>query len=61
MKTVKELIKELKKFPKDALCYAYEGETVGIGVKTKDNKKFGFIYMKEKGKDEKTEEFNEKN
>lgn len=43
MKTVKELIEELKKFPEDALCYGYEGECVGISIETKDER-WGFIY-----------------
>lgn len=32
MKTVASLIRELGKFPPDALCYAYEGEVRGIVV-----------------------------
>lgn len=32
MKTVKKMIEELKKFPKDALCYGYEGEKTGLGI-----------------------------
>lgn len=43
MKTVKDLIKELQKFPEDAMCYGYEGENTGIGIKIKDGK-YGFIY-----------------
>lgn len=46
MKTVKELINELKKFPEDALCYGYEGEGIGIAIRTKDGKQ-GFIYAGE--------------
>lgn len=30
MKTVKQIKEELAKFPDDAVCYAYEGEVVGI-------------------------------
>lgn len=36
MKTVKQLIRELEKFPEDALCYVYEGEVTGIIVNHKD-------------------------
>ncbi len=32
MKTVSEIIEELKKYPADALAYAYEGEITGIVV-----------------------------
>ena len=32
MRAVKSLIEELKKFPEDAMCYAYEGEICGIVV-----------------------------
>jgi len=57
MKTVKELINELKKFPEDALCYGYEGEGMGIAIRTKDGKKHGFIYAGESeiSKDKETE------
>ncbi|WP_187759770.1 hypothetical protein [Thiospirochaeta perfilievii] len=41
--TVEELIKELKKFPKDAEVTAYEGEAVGITIYSKNNES-GFIY-----------------
>jgi hypothetical protein len=54
MKTVKQLIKELNEFPQNAKTYAYEGESVGIVIKTNDGK-FGFIYNGERGKDAKTE------
>lgn len=30
MRKVKDLIAELKKFPEDADCYAYEGEVTGV-------------------------------
>jgi len=36
MKTVGEVLEELAKFPKDALCYAYEGEMHGIVIVDKD-------------------------
>ena len=42
MKTVKELIKELKKFPPEAQCCAYEGESVGLSIFL--DKKTGFIH-----------------
>jgi len=42
MKTVKEMIEVLKKFPEDAECYAYEGE--GIGLAVADGDRFGFIH-----------------
>lgn len=32
MITVKQLKKELESFPDDALVYAYEGESAGIGI-----------------------------
>ena len=32
MKTVEKMIEDLKKFPKDAMCYGYEGEASGLGV-----------------------------
>jgi hypothetical protein len=42
MRTVKELIAILGEFPEDAQCYAYEGEAIGVGVKTTDGQ-YGFI------------------
>ena len=50
MKTVKKMIEELKKFPPDATCYAYEGEAIGLGVKYENT--HGFIFCSESGKDE---------
>lgn len=32
MRTVGWLREELAKFPEDALCYAYEGEVIGIVI-----------------------------
>lgn len=32
MKTVEKMIEELQKFPKDAMCYGYEGEKSGLGI-----------------------------
>ena len=55
MKTVKELKKELSKFPDDALCFAYEGESIGIAIQS--NNKEGFIYCCESNcKENKTKE-----
>ena len=54
MRTVASLIKELEKFPKDARCYAYEGEDTGISIITKDGK-CGFIYAPERGETRETE------
>jgi hypothetical protein len=33
MRTVRSLIEELAKFPDEALCYAYEGEIIGIVIR----------------------------
>ncbi len=44
MKTVKELKKELEKFEDDDLCYAYEGELIGIIVNR--GEKQGVIFIK---------------
>ncbi len=41
MKTVEEMIKELKKFPLDAECFAYEGGTSGLIINK--NGECGFI------------------
>ena len=40
MRTVKNLIEELQKFPEDAACHAYEGEDTGITIVG-----YGFIYL----------------
>lgn len=42
MKTIKDLIAELQKFPEDAVCYAYEGEDYGLVIKRGDQ--YGFIH-----------------
>jgi len=57
MKTVKDMIKELKKFPPEAKCFAYEGECVGLSIfsGSNSNSKWGFIFCGEKGKDAETE------
>lgn len=39
-KTVKELIAELQKFPDNAVCFAYEGEQVGIIIETEGKQDF---------------------
>ena len=54
MRTIKDLIKELEKFPKDARCYAYEGEGTGIVINTKDGR-YGFISAPERGEIGETE------
>ena len=35
------MIEELKKFPPNAKCYGYSGETCGLGIVYKE--KYGFI------------------
>ena len=52
MKTVKKMIEELKKFPEDAVCYAYEGEANGLTIISKDSNKHGFIFCSFINKDE---------
>lgn len=42
LRTVDELIEELRKFPGDAKCHAYDGEVTGISVSKGD--RFGFIH-----------------
>lgn len=48
MRTVKELKEELTKFPDEALCWAYEGEVMGIGVMMPSNAQSGFIFCSER-------------
>lgn len=43
MKRVSDMIAELQKFPADALCYAYEGEIIGVVVVTSDGDELGYI------------------
>lgn len=38
MQTVESLIRELQKFPSNAICHAYEGEVTGVIVSTRDNR-----------------------
>jgi hypothetical protein len=47
--TVKELIEELKKYPSDAIAYAYEGEAIGIMVTDKNGGPLGEILTCEPG------------
>ena len=44
MRTVEDLIKELKKFPMNAKCYPYEGESCGVGIVLENECKHGFIH-----------------
>lgn len=42
--TVKSMIEQLSKYPEDALCYAYEGEIIGVVIADKEDKKeLGYI------------------
>lgn len=54
MRTVKSLIEELKKFPDDAVCFAYEGEVIGIVIERPGRRmqKQGVIYCSERDRDE---------
>ena len=45
MRSVKEMIMELKKFPPEAKCFGYEGESIGVSVIL--GKKSGFIHCRE--------------
>lgn len=45
MKSIKDIIQELNKFPEDTRCEAYEGEANGISLYDKDNKYVGFVYL----------------
>ena len=54
MRTVESLIKELEKFPKDATCFAYEGEEIGVAIETLD-RKYGFIHAPLLGEIKETE------
>ncbi len=45
MKTVKRMIEELKNFPLDAECFAYEGEVTGLII-NKDGEQ-GVIHCSE--------------
>lgn len=43
MITVAKLIEELQKYPPNALCYAYEGEVVGVVIINGDREELGYI------------------
>jgi hypothetical protein len=49
MRTVKWLREELAKYPDDAVCFAYEGEVVGIVIEYPDSRLVsqGVIYCSE--------------
>ena len=57
MITVKEMIRQLSKFPEDAWCYVYEGETTAVIVaKSRESPystKLGEVYASESKADEK--------
>ena len=44
---IKQLIKELEKYPEDAIVYAYEGEDIGIGITNANKENLGFISTRE--------------
>ena len=56
MKTVKQLKEELRKFEDDDLCFAYEGEVIGIIVNR--GGKQGVIYCSESEDTEPTKTIN---
>ncbi len=58
MITVKELKEELNKFSDDCVCFAYEGEVIGIGIEEVNARlrKQGFIYCSEYDDSEKETE-----
>lgn len=47
MLTIEQLIDKLNKFPKDAKCFAYEGEDIGLTIEITNEKtgkkQFDFI------------------
>ena len=49
MRTVRSMIEELQKFPPNALCYAYEGEVIGLVIEHADRSRQGqgVIYCSE--------------
>ena len=49
MRTVAWLKAELNKFPDDAVCFAYEGEVIGIVIEPpgRDMRRQGCIYCSE--------------
>jgi len=52
MRSVSSLIEELKKFPPDSICYAYEGEITGIVIVDKEDRELGYITTSESGEEE---------
>lgn len=46
MRRVDDLIRELQKFPPDALCHGYEGEDTGVTIHLPGGR-FGFIRCRE--------------
>lgn len=53
MRTVASLIRELQKFPPDAMCHAYEGERCGLTVMSATAEaQIGFVDASESGDDE---------
>ena len=53
MMRIKKLIERLKEFPEDAYAYAYEGEIVGIVIRSANNEKqLGWILANEFKKEE---------
>ena len=58
MRTVKWLREELKKYPDDAVCFAYEGEVTGIVIEHagKRMRGQGVIYCSEGDDSEKKSE-----
>lgn len=53
-----QLIEELKKFPADSYCYAYEGEVHGVIVVAADGKRhLGYVPAQEGVQDDDTAVF----
>lgn len=45
---VSELVEQLKQYPADAVCYAYEGEITGVVIRDKEDKEqLGYITTEE--------------
>jgi len=47
MLTVKKLIEELKKFPEDSFCYAYEGGIIGVVIVDGSSNELGYVTTSE--------------
>ena len=58
MKSVKELKEELNKFNDDDMCFAYEGEVIGIVI-NRGNHQQGVIYCGEGDQEKATETIRE--